>query len=152
MEFCNTLQKKTPPLLPRGLTPSSLARQAHDSMTMRAKFQQCLHSTGPTGPTGPDSLELPTVLSSSPHGHLARSHRYGMCAEEVSMWTALLLPGPLKSLHTARSHFSRLPWSGLPWSSLHTMHTLAGHASINMENAVGKPHSVSQHRHSADMI
>lgn len=149
MEFCNTLQKKTPPLLPRGLTPSSLARQAHDSMIMRAKFQQCLHSTGPTGP---DSLELPIMLSASPRGHLARSHRCRVCAEEVSMWTALLLPGPLKSLHTARNHFPRLPWSGLPWSSLHTMHTLAGHASINMENAVRKPHSVSQHRHSADMI
>lgn len=104
-------------------------------MTMRAKFQQCLHSTGPTGP---DSLELPTVLSASPRDHLARSHRCRVRAEEVSMWTALLLPGLLKSLHTARRHFPRLPWSGLPRSSLHTMHTLAGHASMNMENAVGK--------------
>lgn len=30
------------------------------------------------------------------------------------MWTALLLPGPLKSLHTARRHFPPLPWSRLP--------------------------------------
>lgn len=82
-------KKKNPPLLPRGLTPSSLAWQAHDSMTMCAKFQQRLHSTGPTGP---DSLELPTALSASPRGHLARSHRCRVCAAEVSMWTDSLTP------------------------------------------------------------
>lgn len=140
IEFCYTLQKN-PLLFSQGALHICYLCARHMKLFVEQYVPRFSSICTPLDPldctvSNFQQCRLLAQVSSCPQLHVQSAGLHGVCwkgEHEDSLTPACAL----KYLHTARCHFPQLPWSHLPQSSLHTWHTLAVHASISMENAVG---------------